>query len=190
VVQKVLVFLYPGCAEFEITVACWQIAESSKYEIETIAYDHVPISTNSGFSMVPDELVSDIQSTDEIAGVIIPGGSLLDLRIELQALLHKLEKQKKLLAAICAGPQYLAASGVLGSRLFTTSRTPEKYLESNEPDPFDWKNFRDVRVNVDENFITAKGFAFSDFAITIWEYLGLISSDKEREEWIIKFFRK
>ena len=61
-VQKVLVFLYPGCAEFEITVACWQIAESSKYEIVTIAYDHVPISTNSGFSMVPDELVSDIKS--------------------------------------------------------------------------------------------------------------------------------
>ena len=60
--QKILVFLYPGCAEFEITVACWQIAESEEYETIMIAYDHEPISTNSGFSMIPDKLVSDIQN--------------------------------------------------------------------------------------------------------------------------------
>ena len=188
-VEQILIFLYQGCAEFEVTVACWQIAESEKYETVMIAYDYEPISTNSGFSMNLDKLVSDIQTVEDVAGIIIPGGSLLDLRVELQDLLVKLNKNGKLLAAICAGPQYLAASGVLGSHSFTTSRTHELYLEKNEPDPFDWKNFRDIRVNVDENFITAKGFAFSDFALAIWEYLGLITSPDEQDEWNTKFFK-
>ena len=186
--KKVLVFLYPGCAEFEITVTCWQIAESEKYDLITIAYDHSPIHTNSGFTMIPDKLVSEIVITEQIVGIIIPGGSLLDLRIELQVIIQKLNEQNKLLAAICAGPQYFAASGIIGIRPYTTSRTPEKYLELNEPDPFDWENFQEKRIVVDRNLITAKGYAFSDFALAIWDYLGLFVSEEEREEWILNFF--
>ncbi|MFX0207694.1 MAG: DJ-1/PfpI family protein, partial [Candidatus Hodarchaeota archaeon] len=153
-VQNILIFLYPGCAEFEITVACWQIAESEEYEIITIAYDNTPISTNSGFNMVPDQLIKEINEIDDnIAGIIIPGGSYLDLRDELRALLDELNNQGKLLAAICAGPQYFAVSGVIGSRPFTTSRTPEYYIEEGEPDPFDWNKFKDQRVVVDGNLI-------------------------------------
>jgi putative intracellular protease/amidase len=186
-VQNILVFLYPGCAEFEIAVACWQIAESEKYEIITLAYDYTPISTNSRFKMIPDQLVSDITKIKNIAGIIIPGGSFFDLRIELKALLKDLNNQGKLLAAICAGPQYLAGSGIIGSRFFTTSRTPEQYIEEGAPDPFDWNQFKDQRVVVDENMITAKGYAFSDFAIEIWYHLGLISNDEDREEWRLLF---
>ena len=154
--KTILVFLYPGCAEFEITVACWQIAESSQYDIKTIAYDYEPISTNSGFTMVADLLVSDVFALENIGGIIIPGGSLLDLRIELQVTIQKLNEQNKLLAAICAGPQYIAAAGVMGSRPYTTSRSSEKYIESNEPDPFNWDNYQEKRVVVDGNLITAK----------------------------------
>ncbi|MHA1995075.1 MAG: DJ-1/PfpI family protein [Candidatus Hodarchaeales archaeon] len=186
-VQNILVFLYPGCAEFEIAVACWQIAESEKYEIITLAYDYTPISTNSRFKMIPNQLVSDNTKIRNIAGIIIPGGSFFDLRIELKALLKDLNNQGKLLAAICAGPQYLAGSGVIGSRFFTTSRTPVQYIEEGAPDPFDWNQFKDQRVVVDENMITAKGYAFSDFAIEIWNHLGLISNDEDREEWRLLF---
>ena len=186
--QKILVFLYPGCAEFEITVACWQIAESEKYEIITIAYEYDPISTNSGFSMIPDILVSDIQSIENIAGIIIPGGSLLDLRLELLDLLQKLDSQNILLAAICAGPQYLAAADILKARNFTTSRSPERYIELGEHDPFNWDKYQDKRIVIDGNLITAQGYAFSDFALAIWDYLGIISSNKERSEWMNKFF--
>lgn len=185
----VLVFLYHGCAEFEITVACWQIAESNDYEVVTIAYDKSPISTNSGFTMIPHQLISEIQITEDTAGIIIPGGSLLDLRPKLQTLIQNLNNQNKLLAAICAGPQYFAASQVIGSRNFTTSRTPERYLELKESDPFNWDQYLNARIVVDGNLVTAKGFAFSDFAIEIWDYLGLISSEVEREEWKSLFFQ-
>ncbi|HUU78369.1 MAG TPA: DJ-1/PfpI family protein [candidate division Zixibacteria bacterium] len=186
--KKVLIFLYHGCAEFEITVTCWQIAESSDYDIVTIAYDKSPISTNSGFTMIPDQLISEVQMTEDIAGIIIPGGSLLDLRVELQSLIQNLNNQNKMLAAICAGPQYFAASQVIGSRNFTTSRTPERYKELKESDPFNWNQFVDTRIVVDGNLVTAKGFAFSDFAIEIWSYLGILSSKEEREEWKSLFF--
>ena len=188
VAQKVCVFLYPGCAEFEITVACWQIAESENYEILTIAYEKTPISTNSGLTMIPDKLISEIENTNNLAGIIIPGGSLLDLRQDFQSLLQKLDEENKLLAAICAGPQYFAVSNILDARPFTTSRTAEKYFELNQPDPFDWDYYKETRVVMDKNLITAKGYAFSDFAIAIWEYLGIINSDVEREDWRWQFF--
>ncbi|NPD90472.1 MAG: thiamine biosynthesis protein ThiJ [Asgard group archaeon] len=180
--MKVLIFLYHGCAEFEVTVACWQIAESEDYDIVTIANEKSSISTNSGFTIIPDKIVSEIQITDNIAGLIIPGGSLLDLCDELRSLIQNLDNQNKLLAAICAGPQYFAAANVIGTRNFTTSRTPKRYIEIKQPDPFNWNQFLDKRVVVDENLITAKGYAYSDFAIEIWDYLGIIKSKEEKEE--------
>ncbi len=180
--MKVLIFLYHGCAEFEVTIACWQIAESEDYDVITIAYERSPILTNSGFTIIPDKIVSEIKITDDIAGLIIPGGSLLDLRDELRLLIQNLDNQNKLLAAICAGPQYFAAANVIGARNFTTTRTPERYIELKQHDPFNWNQFIDKRVVIDENLITAKGYAYSDFAIEIWDYLGIIKSREEKEE--------
>jgi putative intracellular protease/amidase len=186
--NKILVFLYPGCAEFEVTVACWQIAESSKYEINTITYDFEAFSTGSDFIVVGEKLVSDFHHIDDVAGIIIPGGSLLDLRVELQILIQNLNQNEKMIAAICAGPQYLATTGILDSKRFTTSRTPDSYFELNQPDPFNWSNYMDTRVVVDGNIITSQGYAFSDFAIAIWEHLGLISTIEEKTEWTSRFF--
>jgi len=157
-------------------VACWQIAESENYDVVTIAYEKNPITTNSGFTIISDKIISEIQRTDNIVGLIIPGGSLLDLRDELRSLIQYLNNQNKLLAAICAGPQYFATANVIGTRNFTTSRTPNRYNELKQLDPFNWNQFLDKRVVVDENLIRAKGYAYSDFAIEIWNYLGIINN--------------
>jgi putative intracellular protease/amidase len=185
-VKQILLFLYEGFAEFEITTLSWGISEHPDFEIITIAYDMNPITSNSGFHFLPDKKVSEIVSLDDVAAIIIPGGSILDLRDELKNLILECDRQNKLLGAICAGPQYLAACNLLENRIYTTSRTHERYLELKQEDPFRWENYREERWIQDGNIITSKGYAFNDFALAIWSYLGIISTDDERKQWKIQ----
>ena len=182
-VQKILLFLYEGFAEFEITTLSWEISEHPDFEIVTIAYDMNSITSNSGFHFLPDKNVSEIVSVDNVAAIIIPGGHILDLRDELKKLILECYRENKLLGAICAGTQYLAACNLLENHVYTTSRTHERYLELKQKDPFQWENYREERCIQDGNIITAKGYAFNDFALAIWKFLGIISNDNEIKEW-------
>ncbi len=51
-------------------------------------------------------------------------------------LIKQLNKEKKLIGAICAGPEFLANAGILRGIKYTTSQTPQIYEEKNEVDPF------------------------------------------------------
>lgn len=183
--QEILIFIYEGFAEFEITPLSWQISEHKDFHISTMAYDLNPLLSSSGFTFIPDKKVSDVSSLKEVAALVIPGGSLLDLRASLIDLLQLCAKNDILIAAICAGPQYLAASGILDDIKFTTSRTHERYLELQQEDPFKWENFEETRIVYEHNILTAKGYAYNDFALKIWEILKLVSVH-ELNEWKLK----
>ena len=61
-VQNILIFLYEGFAEFEITPLSWQLSEQPNFNVITIAYNKEKITSNSGFQFHPDKLVSEIES--------------------------------------------------------------------------------------------------------------------------------
>ena len=180
-IKEILIFLYEGFAEFEITPIGWQVGDNPDFKITTISYDLDPIRTSS-FVFVPSKKVSDIKSLENVAALVIPGGSLLDLREELINLITDCFNKSILLAAICAGPQYLAASGILKDIKFTTTRTPEAYVELEQEDPFSWENYVEARLVYDRNVLTAKGYAYNDFALKLWEILHIIKTE-EIEEW-------
>ena len=180
--QEILIFLYEGFAEFEITPLSWQVSEHLDYSVYTIAYDLNPIISSSGFTFISDKKVSDVKTIENVAALIIPGGSLLDLRESLSNLLKLCALNKILLAAICAGPQYFAATGILNNIKFTTSRTPEKYIELKQEDPFLWDNYEEARIVYEQNILTAKGYAYNDFALKIWEILEIVGKE-EIDEW-------
>lgn len=182
--KTILIFLYEGFAEFEITPVSMELYAENKYNVVTIAYVMDPIISSSGFNFYPHKLVSEIEFSQEIAGIIIPGGSILDLRDDLKHLILNCYEHKCLVAAICAGPQYLAACGLLNDHNYTTTRTHERYIELKQIDPFPWENYQEQRCVQDKTIITAKGYAYNDFALKIWEYLGIISSENERKQWI------
>ena len=182
--KTILIFLYEGFAEFEITPVSMELYTENNYNVVTIAYSKDPIISSSGFKFLPHKLVSEIELSQEIAGIIIPGGSLLDLRNDLEQLILTCYEHKCLVAAICAGPQYLAACGLLDNHKYTTTRTHERYIELKQTDPFPWENYLEQRCVQDKTLITAKGYAYNDFALKIWEYLGIISSEGERKQWI------
>ena len=80
-----------------------------------------------------------------------------------------------MLAAICAGPQYLAKANVLNDKKYTTTLTDEYMKAQGIDDFFPRETFVKEKVVRDKNIITAVGNAFVDFAIEIADYFEVFS---------------
>ena len=87
-----------------------------------------------------------------------------------------------MIAAICAGPEFLAKAGILKGKRYTTSETPQDYEENNKSDPFPRETYEEARIVQDGNILTAQGHAFIDFAFKIWDWFNAYEEDGEREE--------
>ena len=179
--KEVLCFLYDGFADFETVLTCSALNEEEDYKITYIAYEKTPVYSSGGLKINPDKTVSEIDGLENIVGLIIPGGGTRIHKPEIEKLIKDLNEEKKLIAAICAGPEFLAKSGILNGKNYTTTRTPERYKEENIEDPFPRETFVETRVVQDGNIITAIGHAFTDFALKIWEYFDLFENEEEKE---------
>jgi len=180
--KEVLCFLYDGFADFETVLTCSVLNEEEDYKVTYIAYEKTPVYSSGGLKINPDKTVSEIDGIKGIAGLIIPGGGTRIHKPELEKLIKELYEEGKLVAAICAGPEYLAKSGILNGRKYTTTRLPESYEEEGLEDPFPRDTYIEKRVVQDGNLITAKGRAFTDFALKIWEYFDLYENDEEKDQ--------
>jgi putative intracellular protease/amidase len=118
---------------------------------------------------------------EDVEELIILGGLIRDQKIELTELILKLDKEEKMLAAICYGPQYLARSGILNKCKFTTTCSIEKIKKLGVVDPFTWENYVENRVVIDKNIITAKGRAFA-----IFDCLGIYKGQYLEREKMLK----
>jgi putative intracellular protease/amidase len=180
--KNILCFIYDGFADFETVLVCSYINEVEGYRVVYIAYDKSPVISAGGLKIIPDKTVSEISTINDVDGILIPGGGTRILKPELEDLVKKLNNEKKLIAAICAGPEFLAKMGILKGIKYTTSKESKQYEEENEIDPFPRDTYVDARVIKDENIITAKGFAFTDFALEIWDWFNLYEYETEKEE--------
>lgn len=180
--RKVLCFIYEGMVDFEITLAC----HLANREIVPISYEIKAIKSKSGMCYYPISTVKEALGYTDVDGLIIPGGYNDEHRKELTELINILNNQGKLLAAICAGPQYLARAGILKGKKYTTTLT-EKNIKQYSPnmleDPFPRDTYIEQNVVKDGNIITAVGNAFVDFSVEIRDYLGNFEDEEEKKEW-------
>ncbi|MFZ5351206.1 MAG: DJ-1/PfpI family protein [Bacillota bacterium] len=179
---KILFFVYDEMADFEMTLAAHILGISGK-EIVLTAYEKAVVTSKPGVSYYPAVTASEALGLDDVEGIIIPGGWNRIFRDELKELLHMLNSESKLIAAICAAPEYLAKAGILENRRYTTTLTENYLKEIGSPDFFPRNNFVNEKVVRDRNVITAVGNAFVDFAIEIADYFGLIENSGEKEEY-------
>ncbi|MFW9784694.1 MAG: DJ-1/PfpI family protein [Candidatus Heimdallarchaeota archaeon] len=179
--KEVLCFIYDGFVDYETVLTC-SVLNSNSYKVTYIAYDGEEIYSLSGLKVKPEKNTSDITDFKDIEGLIIPGGHNRICKPELIRLINQINEEKKLVAAICAGPEFLAKSGILNGKKYTTSALPESYEEKKEKDPFPRETYLKTRVIQDGNIITAQGFAFVDFAIKIWEWYNLFDDEEEKAE--------
>ena len=178
----ILCYIYEGMADFEITLLLHRLRNTGKREIVTISERTEKITAQSGMAYLPDQRIADITDIAGIEALIIPGGPINNDQNEIIGLVQSMIGQQKLVASICFSPQFLGRAGVLDRYRFTTSCTAEKIVALGCRDPFNWSNYLDRRVVTDRNLITAKGYAFVDFAIAVADYLHIFKDDRQKYE--------
>ncbi|SHJ49149.1 Putative intracellular protease/amidase [Hathewaya proteolytica DSM 3090] len=185
--KKVLLYLYNNMADFEVTLACDSLSSIDGIELITFAQNKNNVEANSKLKYVPDMTLEETLKIEDIDALIIPGGYERICSDNLVKLIKSLDYKKKLLAAICAAPEFLAKSEVLQGHKFTTSLNKEYYTENNIEDKFQWDNYVDEKAVRDSNIITAKGNAFVEFAAEICDYLGAFQNAEEKQEFCLYF---
>lgn len=183
--NKILVFIFDGMTDYEITFITHLLGSDAGKEIISIGYDDKMIKGSSGLVYKPSKLITDVLEED-VEGLIIPGGWYGETKPELIELINNLNSKGKLVSGICgAGTVFLAKAGVLNSVKYTTPAVEwtAKHIEVfGENDPFPRDNYVLARVARDKNIITAQGIAFIDFAIEICDWFHLFEDEVERNE--------
>jgi putative intracellular protease/amidase len=180
---KILVFIFDGMTDYEITFITHLLGVDAGKEIITIAYEDKIIKSRSGLLYRPERLLTDVLN-DDVEGLVICGGWYGDIRYELLQLINNLNMKRKLLAAICgAGTVFLAKAGVLNDVKYTTpiAEWTQKHIDIfGGKDPFPRENFVLERVVRYDNIITAQGIAFIDFAIEVCDWFNLFKNQVEK----------
>lgn len=178
---KVLCFNYNTMADFETNLACHMLVDADK-EVIGIGYEKIIYEGLSQMQFIPKMTVKEALELDDVDGLIIPGGWERDCREELIELINKLYSDKKLIAAICAAPEFLAKAGILRNHKYTTSI--DEASRNKMKDSFPKENFIKERVVVDKNVITAVGSAYREFGISLLDYFESFENDEERKSYI------
>lgn len=179
---KILCFIYNNMADFELTLPVNGVMWMNR-EIVTIAYSMEVVKAKCGILYQPHTTVSDAINIDDVDGLIIPGGWNNEQKDELTKLIQKLNAEKKLLAAICAGPQYLARAGVLKDKKYTTTLTKEELDKQGIVDFFPRENFVNEKVVRDQNIVTAIGRSFVDFTMEIIDFFNEFNDEKQKQQY-------
>ncbi|EJS70519.1 MULTISPECIES: DJ-1/PfpI family protein [Bacillus] len=164
--KKILLFVYPTFAEFEITVATALLKK--KYEIITAGLTKELIISETGLQVQPHIELSEVR-VDEYEGIIIPGGDAVHMKDAdiLFSVIRQFSEKEKLVAAICAGPYALARAGLFKGISYTAT------IDYQKLDCFPVENFVYEEVVRHSNIITAQGHAFVPFGIAVASYFGV-----------------
>jgi putative intracellular protease/amidase len=176
---KVLCFIYPDMAEFEVMFAFHRLLTVGNKEIVTIGDDRNPLVSQSGFIYTAAATIEEAFGFSDVEALLIPGGPITEQPPLLTGLIQQLDREQKLLAAICNGPQFLGRAGVLDRHAFTTSCSESSIASMGVSDPFPRHRFLQQRVVRDGHVITATGRAFVDFSFAVFDWLNLFESKEE-----------
>lgn len=173
--MKVLVFLADGFEEVEALTVVNYLRRAS-IEVDTVSIGEKAVKGAHDIIVTADKLLSEVDSVAMYDAVVIPGGipGATNLRDNDRVIeiVKSLDKEDKLLAAICAGPIVLQKAGVIKDKDVTSYPGFEDEL----PDC----NYMEASVVKDGNIITSRGPALAvDFAIEIISYL---SEDRKIKE--------
>lgn len=184
--DQILIYIFDDMADFEITLLAHLIVGDSEVGVTVISDELRTIRSASGMLFQAHKTIREVDPKT-VKGIIIPGGWIKNMSEALIKLVQDLNRENKLIAAICAGPMVLAKAGLLQDRAYTTAIIEWKDKHQNffnSGDPFPRQHFKDERVVRDHNIITAKGVAFVDFSVEVCDYLNLFKDEAEKEDFV------
>ena len=168
-------FLANGFEETE-AIAPVDMLRRAGVTVKTVGIGKSVITGSHGISVICDLTDSELRLTDELDGVILPGGMPGTLNLDASQTVHSAVDfavlHQKLVCAICAAPSILGRKGLLSGKKAIAFPGFEKELEGAiiSKDP----------VVKDGVFITAKGAGVAvDFGLEI--VAALVSRAKSDE---------
>lgn len=177
---KILCFYYPHFADFEVTLAFHKFRQIGRRDIVGIGYQQAPVVSESGLTYLPDATLDQALVFEDVEALIIPGGPIQLPESGILELIRHGYARGWLIGAICNGPHYLARAGLLDAHAYTTTCTPESAARAGITDPFPRERYQEARVVVDGNIITAKGRAFVDFSMALFQKLAIYATPADR----------
>lgn len=172
-------FLAEGFEELE-AIAPIDLVKRAGVEVKTVGVGSDTITGSHGITFKTDLTDSDIVLSDELSGIILPGGMPGTINLEnnenVQKAIDYCSDNEKLICAICAAPSVLGHKNLLDGKEAISYPGFEKDLYGAE--------ISNKAVAVSDNIITAKGAGVAvDFALEIVAYIkGRDVSHKIREQ--------
>lgn len=166
--MKGLLLYSNNCEDVE-TVGTTALLRRAGAEIVTATFNDVKeIKCVYGTSLKADSFVKDLD-LDSFDFLIIPGGSYVvksyDKDLNVKNLVLKFNSEKKLIAAICAGPMFLGEAGLLKDKSYTIFPGCERKSFGGNMQQY-------YKVVQDDNLITARSVgAVIEFSNEIIKYL-------------------
>jgi len=165
--MKILVPLANGFEEIE-AVNVIDILRRGDVEVVTAGLKEGLVEGSHKIKMLPDTTLDKIHYRD-FDGLVLPGGAPGFVNLgndeRILKMAREMDKEGKVVAAICAAPSVLIKAGVLQGRKATVSPSGKAQVEA-------CANFSEERVVVDGNLVTSRspGTAL-EFALTLVEIL-------------------
>ncbi len=181
-------YIYDRMADWEAAIVFSQVpGDYAGFRTALVPFSEggKTVTALSGMRYAAQAGVEQMALDGSLAGIIIPGGYDRACSPQLAALLARVHREGKLVAAICGAPEFLARAGVLRDVPFTTSLSADAF--SGAADPFDWSLKRNDPVVVSGGVITARPDGFIAFGTACAGYLGRYASDADRhsaEAWL------
>ncbi|OOO63655.1 DJ-1 family glyoxalase III [Clostridium tepidum] len=179
--MKVLVFIAEGFEEIEaLTVVDILKRADIQCDMCSITSNKEVIGAHN-ISVKADKILEDIKAT-EYSALVIPGGmpGATNLRDNNKVinLVKEFNKDKKLIAAICAGPIVLSKANIIKGKEVTSYPGFENDLKEGI--------YKKDLIVQDENIITSRGPSLAiNFAFKILENLKKDSVEKIKEDMLL-----
>lgn len=174
--------VFDGFADWEPAYAVAELRRSAGHQVRTLGLTGEPVVSMGGLTVLPDEDVADVDF-ESVRILILPGGDRWEtapLDPALETLLERLFRARTPVAAICGATVALVRAGYLKGRRHTSNGLA--YLREQAPDYGGEDQYVDSLAVRDRGLITASGLGALEFALEIFEELGVFTPE-ERGEW-------
>lgn len=181
--KQVLIFLFDGYSDWEISYITPELCKRTEYEVIYFSIDGKPVVSMGRLNVLPCKSLNDVDANAaEI--LILPGGYAWEKGelTEVDDLAKTMATNGKTIAAICGATIRLAQLGLLDSVKHTSNVL--FYLKQMAPKYKGDVNYVETEAVADQNIITAGGIYPIDFAKAI-----LTKLDSTNETAINKWFQ-
>lgn len=174
--SKVCILISNGFEEIEGLTVC-DVLRRAEVECDLVSIGDREVIGAHNIKVISDKIIDDIN--DEYDAVVLPGGmpGSTNLRDDsrVMELVQKMNRDGKLVTAICAAPIALAKAGVLEGKNVTSYPGFEDELGN--------VNYLEDLVVVDSNIITSRGPATAlEFSYEILKNLKMCKAEEDIRE--------